>query len=139
MATGDNAVVAVHEPADEVTCYCVAAVTGGRFVKINRDIPGGVAANAWAGTENPQISQAAAADVPVGVSRYDGVIGDNIPVLMANQIIPMKAGAAVAAGVAVQPDANGQPITLASGVKAGVALTAAAALNDIILVKLQLG
>lgn len=136
MADYDNAVVAEFEPADEVTGYCVAAVTGGRFIKVNRDLgaQGGIF-----GTENIQVSLCDATAHPIAVARYDMSIAGQVPMLMGHQIIPMKAGAAVAAGAALQSDANGQPITLAAGPKAAVALSAAAALNDVILVKLMLG
>lgn len=49
----------------------------------------------------------------------------------------VKAGAAIAAGAGVESDSSGRVVTLASGVRCGMALEAASAANDLILVALD--
>jgi len=51
-------------------------------------------------------------------------------------VVAVPAGAAVAAGADVQIDATGRPITLASGSKAGKALTACSNAGETILVRI---
>lgn len=90
-------------------------------------------------------------ETPVGVSTEDGDDGDAIDV--ADGIVICTAGEAVAAGSAVQCGASGKVIvldaytealsgdaetlTIDPSAKIGIALTAAAAANELITIKLQ--
>lgn len=132
MASGDNLVVEVFTPGQEVTGRCTALVRGGRFVVPSADITGG-----WAGTENIRVAEAGAGGHAIGVSRYEGALNEEIPLITnVGSIIPMVAGTGgVTFAQALQAEAGGLPITLAAGVKLGVALSTAAA-GAIVLVKL---
>jgi len=52
-------------------------------------------------------------------------------------LMPVVAGTAVSAGAIVQSDSEGRAVVVASGYEAGVAVTAAAAAGETILVKLK--
>lgn len=106
-----NECIPFFEPSDRPTGYCVAAVTGKRFVKIANTPSGGLA-----GTENMQITPAVAAtDNVIGVAGYDGAIGDQVPVLCNGMTVPVTVGAAVTAGTKVTSDAQGRAIPYVAG------------------------
>ena len=81
----------------------------------------------------------AAAANAVGVTRTAGAIGDLVPVDVLGTTI-VEAGAAIAAGAAVETDAQGRAVLLASGAKLGrlapsqPAATAAGQLVEIVLI-----
>lgn len=126
-----NESIPVFEPADRISAYCTAAVTGKTFVDISADIPGGPI-----GTENIRVAQCAAGAKPVGVACYDGAIADIIPLHTDHSAILMPAGAAITAGQEVQCDATGRPIPLAAGRPAGKALSTQATVGSDVLIKL---
>lgn len=74
-----------------------------------------------------------ATDAPLGVSNANYGIGEQAGVSTHGEIL-VEAGAAVATGAQVQPDATGRAITLAAGVPFGRARDAATAAGDIIRV-----
>lgn len=78
--------------------------------------------------------QAVAGDAIIAVSMNDPKSGEVLE--LADGIVMVEAGAAIAAGAAVQSDANGKAITLAAGTKAGVALTAATAASQLVTIKI---
>lgn len=80
--------------------------------------------------------QAAAAAAVLGVTEYEGNSGDAVAVDVIG-IVLVEAGAALAAGQAVESDAQGCAVALASGKAAGTALDAASAQGDLIRVLLK--
>lgn len=73
-------------------------------------------------------------EAAIGASRNQADAGEIVDV--ADGIVMVEAGAAVAAAAEVQSDANGKAITKAAGLGLGVAMTAAAATGVIIAVKI---
>ena len=97
----------------ELTFNCTVAVRGKRFVKVpTTAITGGPT-----GTENPNCTEVTVAgERPVGIARFDGNIGDDIPVVKQNCIAPLVAGAAIAtAGVWLSLDSQGRVIPYVAG------------------------
>lgn len=78
--------------------------------------------------------QTVAGDAAIAVSGNDPKSGEVLE--LADGIVIVEAGAAVAAGASVQSDADGKAITLAAGTKIGTALTAATAAGQLISVKM---
>lgn len=74
-----------------------------------------------------------ATDVPLGVPNTNYDSGEQAGVATHGEIL-VEAGAAIALGAQVQPDATGRAITLAAGVAFGRARDAATAAGDIIRV-----
>lgn len=74
---------------------------------------------------------AAAGARAFGTLEVETDAGQQAPVNVLG-IVLVEAGAAIAAGAAVQSDASGRAITLAAGIENGVTLDAAAAAGDII-------
>lgn len=106
-----NLCVPVFNQADEWTGHCTGAVGGKRFVKISASPSGGML-----GTENIQIIQNDTAGArTAGVARYDGVAGDEVPVLSANHILPLVAGAAITAGLPLMSDNQGRAVPWTTG------------------------
>lgn len=78
-------------------------------------------------------TQAVAADAALGVPVAAFDLGEQAGVATHGEIL-VEAGAAVAVGAEVQPDASGRAITKAAGIAFGRARDAAAAAGDIIRV-----
>lgn len=72
-----------------------------------------------------------AGETSLGVSQCSAAIGEAAPVDVLGTT-EVEVGAAVALGAALESDATGRAITLASGVKVGRALKAASAAGQII-------
>ncbi|WP_171182204.1 capsid cement protein [Ruegeria sp. HKCCD8929] len=81
-------------------------------------------------------AQAGDGSAVLGVSHNDEVAGRAVAVDVVG-VRDMIAGAAIAKGAEVQSDANGQPITMAAGAAAGLALTAAANPGDIVKILIK--
>jgi len=79
--------------------------------------------------------QVGAAANTLGVAKTDAALGDTAAVDVIGTAV-VEAGAAIAAGAAVETDATGRAVTLAAGVTVGRALQAAAAAGDFIEVLL---
>lgn len=80
----------------------------------------------------PVLDQAVAGEYILGVARTAAADAALVPVDVLGTTV-VEAGAAIAAGATVKPDANGKAITWAtSGAKVGIALEAAAADGDLI-------
>lgn len=119
-----NECIPFLEPGDRWTGHASAAVRGKRFVKIsgNRQSGPGLATTTEGG--NYLVAEAGAGQEVVGVASYDAAINTKVPVISYG-VVPVTAGAAITAGVAVESDAQGRAIPLASGIRVGVAMTAA--------------
>lgn len=76
---------------------------------------------------------AVATDAVLGVPNADYAVGEQAGIATHGEIL-VEAGAAIAAGAQVQPDAQGRAITLAAGKAWGNARDAATAAGDIIRV-----
>lgn len=93
------------------------------------------------GTAPAVIEGAAATDLLLGVSTNtaDAVAGDFVDVVMVGET-SVVAGAAVAVGALLTADADGRAVTAAATNRSvGIALTAAAAADDVITVFVSLG
>lgn len=133
MAKGDNAILPLYDDADHLTGRATAAIGGGRFVVISGDLEASPILSASAPSTsggNMKIAQAGAGARALGVAAYDAAAdGDKIHVYTGRQVVPMVAGANITAGVQVESDANGKPITLASGIANGIAVSTATSGN----------
>lgn len=92
------------------TILATGAITANRGVTIAGAVPG-------------------AGLTALGLAQTGGAIGEAIPVNVLGTAVG-EAGAAIAAGAALEYDASGRVITKAAGITIGRALTAAAALGD---------
>lgn len=97
-----------------------AAVARRRFVKIDSTGKG---------------VQAAAGQAVVGASSQPTTAAGQVLEIY-DGIVIVEAGAAVASGVEVESDAQGRAILKNTGIKAGYAITAAAAAGELISVKI---
>lgn len=131
-----NECIPYKEPGSAFTFKATAAVTGKRFLRPSANRTGGPGlstdlANVY------QCAHAAAGGPAVGVSKHDvanGALGG----AHVGGIVPVTAGAVIAAGDRVASDANGQAIPYAAGgtiatdpVVLGVAMNGAAAGADV--------
>jgi hypothetical protein len=138
-----NECIPFKEPGASFTARCSAAVTGKRFVKISGNRTGGGGQGAAGSTtvgvglsadpENVyKVAQCVAKDQCVGVSGWDAASGAETKVFGKGKgiILPIRAGAAIAAGVEVESDAEGRAITLAAGKALGYCMTAVAGAEE---------
>lgn len=125
-----NELIPFKEPADRVTCTPTAAVVGKTFVSISGD------KNAD-GTYS--IAPTPAGGKAFGVACWDAAIGVRVTVitLESRTIVPVQAGAAIAAGASVVADAAAKAITAVPAVAgavvnraSGIAVTGAAINTD---------
>jgi hypothetical protein len=96
----------------ELTYNCVSVVRGKRFVAPSTTaITGGPL-----GTENLNCIEVNAAGArPCGIARYDGAIGDKIPVVAQNIVTALVAGAAITVGQFLSLDNQGRVIPYVAG------------------------
>jgi hypothetical protein len=135
MAKGDNAILPLYEDADHLTGRATGAITGGRFVAVSGDLEASPLLNASSPSTtggNIKVAQAGAGVRALGVAAYDAAAdGDKIHVYAGRFVVPMVAGANITAGVQVESDAAGKPITLASGIANGIAVSTATTGNTV--------
>lgn len=117
-----NECIPFKEPGVAVTARATAAVTGKRFVGITGNI----------GTDGAlAVAHAPAGTRAIGVSKYDAASGALVGVIRGSRtVVPVTAGANIAAGAEVEVGTNGQAITKNTGVAVGYAETAATSGND---------
>jgi hypothetical protein len=115
-----NELIPYEEPGSRVTAQASAAVTGKRFVNVS----GNRTANG-----KYQVAHATAAGAAFGVSVYDAASGDPVGVIRVG-IVPVTAGGTIAAGARVEVGANGQVVTIASGIAVGICCDGATNGND---------
>ncbi len=85
---------------------------------------------------NVNNAQAGDGEAAIGIAANDEKSGRDVSI-EAIGVFDMIAGAAIAKGVQVQSDANGQPITKAAGAVNGLTLTAAANPGDIVKILIK--
>jgi hypothetical protein len=120
-----------YEGEGRISCYVGTAVTGKRFVGISGNRQAGPALNTSTNGGNYTIAHATAVSKAFGVSSYDGAVGDILPVIIEpGTVVPVTAGANIAAGAEVEVGSNGQAITLASGKAVGLCVNGATSGND---------
>jgi hypothetical protein len=118
MATGDNAILPLFTPADDVTCAASAAIGAGKFVKISADMQ----ASPILAVGTPLVkgnlmvvAQCVAGDKAFGVSKWDASGADEVlGVFSGGQVVPMTAGGSITAGNKVMSDASGNPVAWTS-------------------------
>lgn len=129
-----NEAIPIYEDADELPCFCKAAVTGKRFVQVagNKkgttsvtgiDIgldTGGSGGNYQVGLPNCS-GAAGAAAICLGVAAFDQVINGIVTVHRVG-IFPVTCAANINAGAEVEVDATGKVIPLASGKAVGMCM-----------------
>lgn len=119
-----NDLIPFKEHANRVTATATAAVTGKTFVVLSGDL-------AADGTYS--VAPAGAGAKVFGVATWDAAAGARVTIipLEAGDIVPVTAGAALAANDSVTPDANGAAAVAGAGAAAaGIVLTGAAAGAD---------
>lgn len=113
-------------PGDTITCHASAAVTGGRFVGVSGAPVDG----------NPRVAHAGAAGRVIGVAARDAATGAKVMVFAGpGTIVPVEAGATLAAGADVSSDATGRAAA-AGAIIAGTALSDAADAGATVMVRL---
>lgn len=149
-----NESIPFYEDADELPCYCKAAVTGKRFVQIAGNKQGtlltaasnpptaGLEAGATGGNYTvglPNCSGAAGAGaICLGVAAFDQVLGGIVTVHRVG-IFPVTCAANLNAGAEVEVNATGQVIPLASGKAVGMCMTGALSGADAEILLYQAG
>jgi predicted RecA/RadA family phage recombinase len=131
-----NDCIPIEEPGDRITCVFAAAATGKTFVAYDT-------ANKWLGPAVSDVNKpnlpaktAAAGTTPVlGVLAYDVAAGATATVLCgAGFILPVTAGAAIAAGAELEVTAGGKVITSAgTNPKVGMAVQDGTNNNDVFI------
>lgn len=123
-----NECLPLYDPGATITAAVTAAVTGKRCVAISGGFQSGPGLSNTGEGGNIQVAHAAAAGRIFGVAAYDQpTVGAKVPVERgAGKVLPITAGAAIAAGAEVEVGANGQVVTKAAGIPVGVAVGAAA-------------
>lgn len=119
---------------DDITGHASAAIVGRRFVKVSGNVQAGPELNTSTSGGNIQVAHATAAGAALGVSAHDAGSGTKVAVIRQGNIVPVESSGAIAADAGVEVGANGVAVTLASGVRVGRAVSAAA--NNIVYVEI---
>ena len=143
-----NECVPYYKPGSDITGEAQEAIIGMRFVSIDGSVdpgwqPEGLKGNAdlvgASSTANVvPIVQTGAGEDAVGVAQRDCADGGLVTFLNEpGMVLPVRAGAAIVPGAAVQSDATGRAITLAAGVRLGRAWSRTTAADQIVAVELD--
>lgn len=119
-----NECTPLFKPGRDVTVLTTTAVTGKTFVAVTGD-PDARTGLIKAGT-------AAAASRPFGVAARTAPAGGQLLVYR-EAILPVTAGAAIAAGQEVEVGASGRAVPLAAGTSVGTAVKGAASGADALI------
>lgn len=125
-----NECIPLYDPGAAITAQAEAAVVGKRCVSISDPMQGPPQAGLSSTSEGSNIvcSHATAATRPLGVASHDAAANEKFYVLRGSGLVlPINAGAAIAAGAEVEVGTNGRVITKASGIAIGVAIDDCAA------------
>lgn len=132
MAKGDNAILPLYDDADKLTCVVAtgAAISGGTFVVPSGGFQSSPILNAGSvATDggNIQIDTCGAGARALGVASMDAPdVADKVLVFTGpGLVVPMLASGTVTAAEEVESDANGLPMTLATGIANGLAVSTA--------------
>lgn len=105
-----NECIAFYDPADDVTGYCTAAVTGKRFV----DISAGLSTEGLI-----SIAPATAKGKAVGVAARDQAEKGRVLVRRGPKVVPVTASGTIEAGEEVQVATGGKAVKFSDGVAVG--------------------
>lgn len=114
-----------YKPGQDLPCHAATAVVGKRCVMITGNRQSGPGLSATAEGGNYQVGPATAAGRILGVAAHDAGIGEKVAVLRSG-VVPITAGAGIAAFAEVEVGTAGQVITKSAGIAVGVCLTGAA-------------
>jgi Uncharacterized conserved protein (DUF2190) len=121
MALGDNAILPLFTPADDVSAAVTAAINSGVFVKIGATMQASPILDVSTPTSPLTkgnlmvVSACGAGERAIGVTKWDTAAADDVVGLFTgNQVVPMLSGAAITAGAKVMANASGLPITWTS-------------------------
>lgn len=134
-----NEAIAFFDPGDDLTGQATAAITGRTFVNVSGAKQAGSQglANDTLGGSIP-VAPCGAGAKALGIASYDAAIGAKVPIMRGHKVVPVVAGAAIAAGAEVESDATGRAVTLAAGRSLGKCLNAPTAAGQIAIVALDL-
>lgn len=119
-----NECIPYFRPGQDVTAVTTTTVTGKTFVDWTA---------AWT-TNLGSVGTATAAGKVAGVAAYDAASGARVAVIRGKgQIVPVTAGAVIAALAEVEVGTGGKVVTAAAGIKVGRALSAGANNTDCIV------
>ncbi len=113
-------------PGQAVTCHASVAVVGARFVAVVGEPVGG----------NTQVGVPAAGARAFGVTAQDAPAGAKVGVHVDGVVVPVEAGAALAAGALVTPSATGTAVVAGLGAQVAGQVTEGAPAGALALVKL---
>lgn len=116
-----NELIPFKEPGADVTGTTSVAVTGKRCLAITGNMQ-------TDGTLT--VAHAAAGGRICGVAKYDAASGKRVGIARGPKVVPITAGAAIAAFAEVEVGTNGQVVTKAAGVAIGYVETAATSGGD---------
>jgi hypothetical protein len=120
-----NECLPLFEPGDRITGFASAAVVGKHLVSIS---------GARQADGKPTVATCGAGLRPFGVAAFDqATVGGDVSLICRSKtVLPLTAGATVAAGVDLMSDATGRVITWTTGnIVVGQSLDAATVGNDV--------
>ena len=139
MAAPKNECVPLFDPGTHITAHAKAAVIGKTIVTVADAIQGGLDPSDSILGGNIIVQTVGVGNRGLGVADQDAAAGGKVGVFRNGVIVPVTAGAAVAAGAELSADAEGKVITQAGVTEpVGQALTAAAAADDEVIVALYI-
>lgn len=126
-----NDLIPYKRPGEDFTGQATAAVTGKRVLRVSGNVTSGPGLSSTAEGSNPRVALHDGVDAtqPIGIAKYDAPINGKVGVARAG-IVPVTAGGAVTAGMALKSDATGKVVAVGTGSKVGVALSDAALDQD---------